>query len=342
LSWVVVPFYFYIPKVEISPVSHYFVLVDGAGYIRKYNLLTGELVGQLEFTTDVSDIEFFPVDEDSSDYSILAGYWGGQVRQWSMDGKLVKKFEGHNNRVSGISVNSDNSLLVSAGDDATAKIWDIKTSSLLKTVNCSVYNFVQMAMYSEDGEFFALECMGKIEIWETKTWTQMNTTDGYDLQKLPSNNDLVSLFPLGNDGQFTITNILDKEKVYEFSLADGYIILNASFSPDEKMFAAVDGLNTVIVWDVDKETPVHYLLEEDMKCTYMECQDQSVTFSPDISLLASSNEDQKQVRLWDLESGEQVITLDLESNVNVVAFSPSGRYLVAGCDEGRIYVWSVE
>jgi WD40 repeat protein len=339
---IVVPNDFYIPQVEISPDSHYFVLVDGAGYVRKYDLLTGELVGQLEFTTEVSDVEFIPDEEDLSGYSILAGYWGGQVRDWNYEGQLIKKFEGHNNRVSGISVNSDYSRLVSAGDDFTAKIWDIKTGSLFRTLNCSVNNFVQMAMYSENGDFFVLECMGQIEIWDTKTWTQIDSMDGYDLQKLPPKNILVSSFPLGNDGKFTVTSILDKKKIYEFSLAEGYIVLNASFSPNGKMLAAADGQNTVIVWDMGNKTPKHYLLEEGMECTYMECQEQSVAFSPDGHLLASSSEDENMVRLWDVESGKQIMTLDLKNNVNIVTFSSDGRYLIAGCDDGRIYVWAIE
>lgn len=108
------------------------------------------------------------------------------------------------------------------------------------------------------------------------------------------------------------------------------------------MLAAADGQNTIIVWDVGNKTPKHYLLEEGTECTYMECQDQSVAFSPDSSLLASSNEDQKIVRLWDVSSGKQIMTLDLLNNVNVVAFSPDGRYLIAGCDDGRIYVWAIK
>jgi hypothetical protein len=40
---------------------------------------------------------------------------------------------------------------------------------------------------------------------------------------------------------------------------------------------------------------------------------------------------------------EQIVVLDdFVSPVNSVAFSPDGHYLIAGCDDGRIYVWSIE
>ncbi|HUF00038.1 MAG TPA: WD40 repeat domain-containing protein, partial [Anaerolineales bacterium] len=326
---------------EISPNDREFLVVDGAGYVRKYDLLTGKIVGQLEFTTEVSDVEFILVNEEFSEYSILAGYWGGQMRLWEHDGQMVRKFEGHNNRVSGVSFNSDLAQVISASDDFTAKIWDIQTGSLLKTLNCSVNNFVQMAMYSEKNDVFVLECMGRIEIWDTKTWTQIDSMDGYDLQKLHPEELLVSLFPLGQDGRFTITNIPDKKEIYEFLLSDEYIVLNASFSSDGQWLAAADGQSTIMVWDVGNPTPKYYLLEEGMRCTDMECQQQSVTFSPDGDLLASASEDRNVVRLWAVESGKQIMTLDLRNNVNTVAFSPDGRYLIAGCDDGRIYIWSV-
>jgi WD40 repeat protein len=49
------------------------------------------------------------------------------------------------------------------------------------------------------------------------------------------------------------------------------------------------------------------------------------------------------VRLWDVSTGEQLAVLDdFANDVNAVAFSLDGRYLIAGCNDGRIYVWGIE
>lgn len=333
-----------VTRIDFSPDSKYFISADYDGYIRIHDLQTGELVRQLEFTSAVSALEFLPVKGGDSSYSIMAGYSEGQIRIWDSDEQLIREFADHNGQVNSIAFNTDYSKAISAANDDTVKIWDIATGFLIKTLDCSGgYNYALAAEFSYDEDFVVVECLaGKVEIWETNTWTQIDSIDGYDLQRLPHENILVSLFPLGDHGRFTVTGILDKEKIYEFSLADEYIVLNALFSPNGKRLAAVDGQNTVIVWDTDNKTPKYYLLEDGTECTYMECQQQSVAFSSDSSLLASSNEDQKLVRLWDMESGKQIMVLDLMNNVNVVAFSPDGRYLIAGCDDGRIYVWAIE
>lgn len=332
---------FQTPVVKISPDSQYFLLVYG-GDVSKYNLLTGENINKLEFTSQVSETKFANDSQAYASYSILAGYSSGQIHHWLLDGKLSTKFDGHIAPINRISLSPDGSKLVSSSDDFSAKIWDAKTGVLLRTVNCSANNFVQAAMYSMDEKYFVLECMGQIEIWDTETWTQIASTSGYYLQEISSTKNLTVLFPLGGSNYFKVEDIFTRKNVYEFYLGYEYNVLDAAFSRDGTMLTVVDGQNTVILWDVNNKTPKHYLLEDGMECTYMECQEQSVAFSPDSSLLVSSNEDQKMIRLWDVISGEQILTLPLENNVNAVAFSPDGRYLIAGCDDGRIYVWGIE
>jgi WD40 repeat protein len=49
------------------------------------------------------------------------------------------------------------------------------------------------------------------------------------------------------------------------------------------------------------------------------------------------------VSFWDANSGDKIVVFDdFVSPVNSVSFRRVGRFLVAGCDVGRIYVWSIE
>ncbi|WP_197532289.1 WD40 repeat domain-containing protein [Symmachiella macrocystis] len=51
-----------------------------------------------------------------------------------VNGKLVNKFIGHTNSISGVAFSDDGQLIASAGDDRTLRIWDVPNNELLHTI----------------------------------------------------------------------------------------------------------------------------------------------------------------------------------------------------------------
>jgi len=66
----------------------------------------------------------------------------------------------------------------------------------------------------------------------------------------------------------------------------------------------------------------------------------SVTVSPDGSLCASGGKDGVAM-LWDLKKGEHLYSLDQESQIHSLAFSPNKYWLCAATDK-NIRVWDLE
>jgi len=67
----------------------------------------------------------------------------------------------------------------------------------------------------------------------------------------------------------------------------------------------------------------------------------SVSFSPDGQILASASHD-KTIKLWDVQTGKQITTLNGHDLVNSVSFSPDGQILASASTDKTIKLWDIQ
>ena len=67
----------------------------------------------------------------------------------------------------------------------------------------------------------------------------------------------------------------------------------------------------------------------------------ALAFSPDEKLIVSGSEDQT-IRIWEIESLNEVRRFHHEGWVNSVAFSPDGTCVASGSDDESIRLWHIQ
>lgn len=107
-------------------------------------------------------------------------------------------------------------------------------------------------------------------------------------------------------------------------------VLQMAFSPDGRWIAAVTVQRSVVVWDVETETLVQELGQE-------ECFFSTMAFTPDGSHLIVGSE-QNYLRVWECAAWTVRATLDLETAINDLAFPPQRAGVITGNGNSTCYL----
>ena len=183
-------------------------------------------------------------------------------------------------------------LVVTLADHNELKFWDADTGKLQKTVTAYKRSFSD-SIISPDGRLVARYGGKKGFLWELAT--------GRLIGELKPPQERNYIVPWYHDIK----------------------VWGATFSPDSKIVATEDSLNTIQLWDTDTGR-MRTLLEGHGSTVY------ELAFSRDGKLLASASRD-GTARIWDVEAGRLLTTLAAgEEIARRVQFDPAGTILAVG------------
>jgi WD40 repeat protein len=206
---------------------------------------------------------------------------------------------------------------------------------------------IDVAWKGDDSQIAGVSYAGTFEVWDVETGVQlflMNQTGAY-LYSVSWNSSSDQLATPGGAGAgIWQLPSLDVQGAVTGDVGEMH---QSSWSPDGQYLATVGNDNRILVWDMtvqDFYKPIFRELAGHTLRTPTVGQDRlgyvlDVVWSPDGQHLVSSGSD-GTIRVWDLESGQNIETIEVGSEVFAVDFSPDGTQIAYGGEGGMLEIVS--
>jgi WD40 repeat protein len=257
------------------------------------------------------------------------------VKLWDVTTrKELRSFEGHKGGANAMAFSPNGQRLVTgSAEEGAVKLWDVATGQEILTFKGHTGGIQQVA-FSPDGRHLASgSADNTVKLWDVATGQEIATFI------IPVNGllelGLSVMFSPG--GQFLAVGSDDKTVRFwdvitrqeAFTLRQPKEVSAIAFSRDGKNVAAglVDG--QVRLWDLSTR-------KESLTLKGHVSAISKLAFFPDGKRLASAGGGDNTVKIWDVTTGQQLISFRHNSQVTALAVSSDGRVMASGAKGIRL------
>jgi len=234
----------------------------------------------------------------------------------------------------GLAISSDGRRFVTSGQDGTATVWDTETGKKLLELR-GPGGPPAVALSPDDRLIVTTHQDGTVRLWDADTGKSLRVLRGHEgYATHPAfSPDGRLLATGGEDAAVRIWDVAAGTE--EITIRGEWATLYPVFSPDGSR-VAIKGKwpSTVRIRDLAEGKTVANL-------TGHEFGVEQVVFSPDGSRVATASDD-GTTRIWDAQSGAQLLTLVSPGLVRAVEYSPDGTRVATGSGDGKARVWDAE
>lgn len=239
--------------------------------------------------------------------------------------------------------NQDGTLLATGSYDGLARIWS-KDGELRNTLNKHKGPIFSLK-WNKKGDYLLSGSVDKTAIiWDAKTGEVRQQFEFHTAPTLDVDwRNNTSFATCSTDRMIYVCKLGEKAPLKSFRGHDDEV--NAiKWDPTGRLLASCSDDNTAKVWNLNHDRCVHDLRDHQKEIYTIKWSPTGPgTNNPNQQLLLASASFDATVKLWDVELGKCMYSLQKHTDpVYSVAFSPNGRYVATGSFDRNMHLWSVE
>ena len=312
-----------------------YVLAAGKdGKIRKFLFNTFELVRVLEGHDKEINALALSIDEKL----IFSVSDDGSVRAWDDVADTSRILYCHEKAALSLDRSKDGRLLVTGGSDKQVIIYDLESFSIkhvLSEFNSGVW---AVKLSSKCTYLAAGDANANIKVWKFGDWDTSKSFEGHSkrISKLEFNSQESVLFSSSNDHTIRMWSLdLDKNELILSGHTDW--VKDFKLSPDEKYIFSIAENYKIIVWYVPRFDSSFRVKGHNNRILQSFYAKKTKT-SPEYLYTS----DQREIKVWSLESNSVYKTLLTDHEITAICISPDDSTLIAAYSSKEIMYWNIE
>jgi WD40 repeat protein len=308
------------------------------------------VVNQVAFSPDSKELASAGSDSEVKIWKLVNGGWAWQRNLTQTAPVLSVAWSGGTGKY--VASGSGNS-------EFAVTTWNSATGSKLSSTKAPISASVQAVAFSSNGKYLAIGEAGNPGIGTLYT---VSPTGGLTyLREVAGHGANINslVFNPGNANQIVTGSDDCTSSLWDIRFVDSNLgvftghqanVNAVAVAPNALIVASSSGNpeNAIRLWSISDGAPLGVIGRRDVGGTtssYHFDAVNSVSFSPDSTLLASGSTD-STVRFWDVTHPLQIVAkyqpFNTSSPLQCVAFSPDGAQLAAGCNDGTIHRYNVQ